>query len=150
MIEDAPAPPAVCCSRMMAEVGIDGDAVTLAAQGRRRDTQRRNALAPHRLRLAQDFMRMDLSAAVRLEEVAAMLGLSPAHFSRAFKACTGLSPHQWRLNERLEHARRALSQSRHTVGEVALLTGFSDQAHFTRVFRRVYGTTPAAWRRETR
>nr|WP_241018204.1 AraC family transcriptional regulator [Paraburkholderia sp. Tr-20389] len=95
-------------------------------------------------------MRTNLSTSVRLEEVASLLGLSPAHFSRAFKQCTGLSPYQWRLNERLEHALRMLAQPSHTISQVALATGFTDQAHFTRVFRRAYGTTPAAWKRDAR
>ncbi|MBN3756154.1 helix-turn-helix transcriptional regulator [Paraburkholderia sp. Tr-20389] len=110
----------------------------------------RTAIAPHRLQLAQDFMLTDLSTNVRLDDVASLIGLSPAHFSRAFKQCTGLSPHQWRLKERLEHACRMLIKSPHTIAQIAVSTGFSDQAHFTRVFRRLYGVTPAAWKREAR
>ncbi|MBN3751543.1 helix-turn-helix transcriptional regulator [Paraburkholderia sp. Tr-20389] len=122
----------------------------LCRLGKSEESQPRAALAPHRLRLAQEYMRTNLSTSVRLEEVASLLGLSPAHFSRAFKQCTGLSPYQWRLNERLEHALRMLAQPSHTISQVALATGFTDQAHFTRVFRRAYGTTPAAWKRDAR
>lgn len=110
----------------------------------------RTFIAPHRLQLAQDFMLTDLSAHVRLEDVASLIGLSPAHFSRAFKLSTGLSPHQWRLKERLKYARRMMATSPHTIAQIAASTGFSDQAHFTRVFRRLYGVTPAAWKREAR
>jgi transcriptional regulator GlxA family with amidase domain len=122
----------------------------LCRLGKSEEASPRKALAPQRLRLAQDYMRSDLSTNVRLEDVASLLGLSPAHFSRAFKQCTGLSPHQWRLSERLEQARRLLVESPHTIAQVAVSTGFSDQAHFTRVFRRIYGVTPAVWKREAR
>lgn len=107
----------------------------------------RQALSPRRLRLARDYMLADLSTPVRLEDVAGLLGISPAHFSRAFKRSTGLSPHQWRLHERLEHARRVMATTSQTVAETAIATGFVDQAHFTRVFKRIYGVTPAAWKK---
>lgn len=122
----------------------------LCSLGKAEELSQRKALAPQRLRLAQEYMRTDLSTNVRLEDVAALLGISPAHFSRAFKQCTGLSPHQWRLNERLEQARRLLVDSQHTIAQIAVSSGFSDQAHFTRVFKRCYGVTPAAWKREAR
>jgi AraC family transcriptional regulator len=87
---------------------------------------------------------------VRLGELSAIVGLSQSQFGRAFKASTGLSPHQWQLNARITKAQELLLSGALSLSEVALITGFAEQSHFTRVFKSVTGTSPAVWRREHR
>lgn len=84
---------------------------------------------------------------IRLEELASLIGLSQSHFSHAFKASTGIAPHQWQVNARLRRAKQLLLQGDQPLTEIAVETGFSDQAHFTRVFRKNFGTTPAHWQK---
>jgi AraC-like DNA-binding protein len=79
--------------------------------------------------------------------LAEQCGLSVNYFSRAFKECTGLPPHQWLIRRRIEVARALLSNPDISLAEVALICGFADQSHFTRVFSRVMGISPGAWRR---
>jgi AraC family transcriptional regulator len=92
----------------------------------------------------------DLSTPLSLQEMAAIAGLSPAHFSRAFKAAFGLSPVQELRRRRLERAAAELRRSRKPVSAVALDCGFADQSHLTRQFRQHFGVTPAAYRRSFR
>jgi transcriptional regulator GlxA family with amidase domain len=87
---------------------------------------------------------------VRLKELSAIVGLSQSQFGRAFKASTGLSPHQWQLNARITKAQELLLAGALPLSEVALVTGFAEQSHFNRVFKSVTGTSPAVWRREHR
>jgi AraC family transcriptional regulator len=54
----------------------------------------------------------DLSGATPLKEVAAACGLSVSHFSRAFNKSTGVAPHAWLLQARVDSANRALSYVR--------------------------------------
>ena len=105
-------------------------------------------LAPWQLRLATDYMAAQIGARVLLKDVARLTGLSQWHFSRAFRASTGLPPYQWHLQSRIRHTKRLLLDERRSIADIATETGFADQAHFTRVFRRLSGTTPALWRRE--
>ena len=47
-------------------------------------------------------------------------------------------------------AERLLTESGHSIAEIAFLTGFSEQSTFSRAFKRWAGRSPAAWRREAR
>lgn len=107
-------------------------------------------LAPWQLRRATEFMAAHHSTGVRLSDLAEITGLSQSYFGRAFKASTGLTPHRWLLNTRINRAQELLLNTDLPLVEIALETGFSEQSHFTRVFRSIVGFSPAAWRRERR
>ncbi|MDB6142461.1 MAG: araC 1 [Pseudomonas sp.] len=83
-----------------------------------------------------------------VSDLAHVCGLSRSYFSRAFKATTGLAPHEWMIRRRIEKARQLLLQTPEmTASEIALVCGFSDQSHFTHLFLKSQGLTPCAWRR---
>lgn len=128
-----------------------GEGLALALFARLFEVPRPHArpgqLAGHRVRQAMDFIEANSSRAVRLQELADLVGLSPAYFSSAFKAATGVAPHEWQSRVRVERVKRLLVSAEATLAEVAVATGFSDQAHMTRVFKRYAGTTPASWLR---
>ena len=107
--------------------------------------RKRSKLAGWQLRRATDFIEENCLRNIRLEEVAGLMGLSQSHFSHAFKASTGVAPHQWQVNARLRHAKQLILKGEQSLTEIAAETGFADQAHFTRVFRKNFGTTPAHW-----
>jgi AraC family transcriptional regulator len=123
------------------------DFLRLGQEGSDRAARR---LPPRQLRRVTEYVIEHLSEAVRLGELSAIVGLSQSQFGRAFKASTGLSPHQWQLNARITKAQELLLSGALSLSEVALITGFAEQSHFTRVFKSVTGTSPAAWRREHR
>ncbi|WP_117194304.1 helix-turn-helix domain-containing protein [Rhizobium terrae] len=109
--------------------------------------RKRGALASWQLKRATDFITENCMRNIRLQELADLTGLSQSHFSHSFKASTGMAPHEWQMNARLERARELLLSNNQPLTSVAAETGFSDQAHFTRVFRKHVGTTPARWRK---
>jgi len=104
-------------------------------------------LAPWQLKRVTEFINANLAETLQLSDLAALSGLSPSHFGRAFKGSTGLPPHRWHLNRRIEQARAMLADAGASLADVACATGFADQSHFTRVFSRTVGTSPGAWRR---
>lgn len=108
----------------------------------------RGALAPWQLARACDKLEADLGGKVPLQAIAAELGLSVSHFSRAFRAATGLPPHRWLLHHRVRTAKRLISERGLSLSEVAISAGFASQSHFTRVFSAVAGISPGAWRRD--
>ena len=105
-------------------------------------------LAPWQLRVAIEYMEDQVGRRVLLGEVARATRLSQSHFSRAFKASTGMPPYRWHLNSRITRAQQLLLDAELSIAQVAVATGFADQAHFTRVFYRITGATPAAWLRD--
>jgi AraC family transcriptional regulator len=79
--------------------------------------------------------------------MAALAGLSVSQFSRQFKTRTGLAPHQYLVQMRVDTACRMLHGATVPIAEVAVRCGFSHQEHLTRVIRAHLKTTPAAIRR---
>jgi len=82
--------------------------------------------------------------AVDMDNLAASLHISPRHFRRLFKQSTGLSPNQYRMNLRINHAKLLLEQAL-TVKEVAYRVGFDDAYHFSRLFKHKTGVSPSSW-----
>jgi len=99
-------------------------------------------------RRALELIDARLDARLTVDMLAREVGLSPAHFARAFKETVGRAPHQYLLWLRLERARRLLELCDADLSDIAQRTGFADQAHFTRLFKRAYGITPGALTRQ--
>jgi AraC family transcriptional regulator len=84
----------------------------------------RKGLAPWQLRRIVEFLDAHLPERVDLAHLAAQVGLSQAHFSRAFKASTGMAPYRWQLDARIRRAQALLIDSHASLNEVAEATGF--------------------------
>lgn len=105
--------------------------------------------APRPFAAVVDALHADLPRDWRLAELAALAGLSPFHFQRAFQAAHGVSAHQWRMALRLAEAKRRLARGEPPAA-VAAAVGLADQAHLTRRFAGMYGVTPARYQRQLR
>ncbi|WP_175776576.1 AraC family transcriptional regulator [Burkholderia anthina] len=86
----------------------------------------------------------DLTCAVTLDDVAQAAGLSSFHAARLFTRTTGMPPHAWRNQLRLQRALAPL-RAGVPVADVAAASGFVDQSHFTRHFKRMFGVPPGRW-----
>lgn len=95
-----------------------------------------SGLAPWQLLRAKQMFLADLSENQSVDRVAARCRLSVSHFARAFKASTGVPPHQWLIKARIEQARTLLAESTASLADVAGTCGFADQSHFSRIFAR--------------
>lgn len=103
-------------------------------------------LSAIQLRDAMSYLEANMPARVELATLAELAGLSQSHYSRAFKASTGLAPYRWQLQSRVERAKHLLLNTNRGLQDVAEATGFADAVHFGRTFRKLTGATPAAWR----
>ena len=121
-----------------AALTVSADGVTSARRPSMRD-ERRITMAVRRIE-AQADERLGLNALAR--EAA----MSPYHFLRTFRQVTGMTPHQYVLHTRLQHAAQRLRASADPVSMIALEAGFNDLATFNRRFRRLIGVTPSAFR----
>ncbi|WP_271411030.1 AraC family transcriptional regulator [Pseudomonas sp. Q1-7] len=94
---------------------------------------------------AKDLLRERLAEPPSLEALAAEVRLSPFHFARTFRRATGLPPHAWLKQQRLDQARALLKAGCAPAGVAAQL-GFADQSHLTRQFKQAYGVGPGEYR----
>jgi AraC family transcriptional regulator len=124
--------------------------ISFLRSGRDREERKPGTLAPWQLHRAKEFMEANLSTGVRLRDLAEITQLSQSQFGRAFKASTGLTPHQWQMQLRINRAQQYLLDGELSLAQIALLTGFSEQSHFTRVFQSIVGVSPGFWRRDRR
>jgi AraC family transcriptional regulator len=104
------------------------------------------ALSSSQMNVIKDYMQANLSRSLSLSDIASSCDLSPSYFARRVKTTTGVPPHQYLMQLRVEQAKRLLNGTMPIV-EVALECGFSHQEHLTSVFRRFTGATPAVYRR---
>jgi AraC-like DNA-binding protein len=102
-------------------------------------------LARHLLR-AKDLVDARYFEPLSVSDLAAAAGLSPAHFSRAFKRAFGESPHQYLLTRRLERAAALLRRSDRSIAEICFAVGAQSLGSFTTSFGRIYGCSPLAYR----
>lgn len=93
---------------------------------------------------ARQFLEAETGRVVRSAELEAVTGLPRYELARQFRAVVGTSPYRYSLMRRLDDARAQIARGRPLV-EVALETGFADQAHFTRMFTAAFGLTPARY-----
>jgi AraC-like DNA-binding protein len=108
----------------------------------------RGGLAPWQERRAKALIAANLSGSLPLATLAAECRLSVRHFTRAFRQSTGMPPHRWLQQRRVELARGLLRHTSGSIADIATACGFADQSHLTRVFARVVGVSPGAWRKD--
>jgi AraC family transcriptional regulator len=92
------------------------------------------------------FARSRLSEHLDLAEWADSVKLSTSEFARRFQQHTGVAPYTWFMDRRVDEAKRLMTESKMSLVEIALDSGFCSQSHFTEAFRRRVGTSPGRWR----
>jgi AraC family transcriptional regulator len=99
-------------------------------------------LPPRRLARVVEHIRNNLDTPLAVRELSRIAEMSQSHFSKLFKLSTGLAPHQFVLQQRINRSKELLRQ-----GDIALEVGFENQAHFTTVFGNLVGMTPRQFQR---
>ncbi len=96
---------------------------------------------PQAIALVCEHLRNNLSRSVTLDQLSELTGLSRCHLLRSFQRETGLPPHAFQNQLRVDRGKAQLAQGA-PLGQLAAELGFADQSHFTRVFKRYTGATP--------
>ncbi|WP_323006116.1 GlxA family transcriptional regulator [Pseudorhodobacter sp.] len=100
-------------------------------------------------RIAGAIARMEqrLDAPESMATLARNLGLSPRRLEMLFRETLNQSPAAYALGLRLAAARRLITDTHHSLAEVALRTGFSSQSTLSRAFQRQFGQSPSELRK---
>jgi AraC-like DNA-binding protein len=99
---------------------------------------------------AREQLRDCDESAPSVAEIARRARLSPFRFIRLFRSVFGTTPHQYRIDARLERARELLVTTDRPVTDVCFDIGFTSLGSFSGLFARRVGTSPSAYRRRTR
>jgi AraC family transcriptional regulator len=102
------------------------------------------SVAPRSVIQAMKYIHENYPSDVSLADIAGAAHLSPYHLTRVFKKATGISPHQYLVQVRVNSARSLLTAGAgdRSLAEIAAAVGFADQSHLTRHFKRMLGITP--------
>ncbi len=93
-------------------------------------------------------MRGNLGAHLSVAEIAALAGLSRAHFTRKFAGAVGMSPWRFAQTERMRRALGLLIANPDlTVKQISGMSGFEDPNYFAKVFRKQFSISPTEFRR---
>src|ERR1700735_4928799 len=95
------------------------------------------------------YIESHLAAALTLDEIAAIGGVSRFHMVRSFAAATGLSVMRYVRARRLSEAARALAGGAPDILKLALEADYGSHEAFTRAFRDHFGMTPETVRAST-
>lgn len=106
----------------------------------------RGGLGSRRAAMADSYIRDHLHEDISLVRLAAVVGLTPHHFLRAFRHTFGMPPHAYLLNRRLEKAKELLADGALSITAIALATGFGGSSHFATAFKKNVGMTPSGYR----
>jgi AraC family transcriptional regulator len=108
----------------------------------------KGGLAPWQKKRVEDLLRENLEGKLKLSALADECGLSVSHFARSFRRTFSTSAHHYLIFQRIKKAEELLTTTSMSLLEVALESGFSDQAAFSRTFKAVVGASPGKWQRE--
>lgn len=110
----------------------------------------RKAVTVRRLARARHTLCQSLDQKLALDDIAREAALSTEQFIRSFKAVFGATPHQVRIDARLDLAKRLLIADSLSVTEVCAAAGFASLGTFSHVFAHRFGSSPSSFRREAR
>lgn len=108
-----------------------------------------NEPSPRQRRLVRDadaWIGRNFTEQVSLGGIARLLGVTPAHLARSYRAVTGRSMHARLTALRMACAMNRLADAAPDLTGLALDLGYASHSHFTEAFRRKVGIPPSAFR----
>src|SRR5271168_2796065 len=108
----------------------------------------RGGLGPSRERKVRQYIQENLDQQLSLDDLAKVALISPNYFISLFQQSTGMTPHKYVLQQRVEYAKELLTYSKLSLIEIAHKCGLPDQSQFTTTFRRHMGVTPGRYKRQ--
>jgi AraC family transcriptional regulator len=131
-------------------LAMEGLALELMAEVARRPAAVTERMPPRWLRQARDLLHARFAGSPSLDEIAAAVGVHPAHLARVFRRQYGCTLGDYMRRLRVDFACHRMTAGDTPLIEIALAAGFADQSHFTKTFKSLVGMTPAKFQRQFR
>ncbi|MFE7357986.1 helix-turn-helix domain-containing protein [Streptomyces sp. NPDC057543] len=101
-----------------------------------------------RMLRARDAMDRGYAQPLDVPALARIAHVSPAHFTRTFRATFGETPHRYLQRRRVERAMFLLRETGRSVTDICFEVGFGSPGTFSRTFRDIVGRSPRTYRKE--
>ena len=105
-------------------------------------------LAKYKLDRVISFINGNLERNFKIEDLANVVEMSPYHFARMFKQSSGLTPHQYLVQQRINKAKELLRHTETTIADIGYLVGYKNASHFAKIFRQQMKVSPTAYRQD--
>ncbi|MDO6432659.1 AraC family transcriptional regulator [Flavitalea sp. BT771] len=136
--------------QLPSKIYIQSLAIDIAIHlGTQYETSGRSVYAPKgkfssvQLNQVLEYCHAFLSNDLGVDDMAALIHLSPFHFARLFKNTLGIAPRQYVLRLKVDRAKQLIKKNEHSLSSIAYDLGFADQAHFSNTFRKFTGISPS-------
>lgn len=100
--------------------------------------------------LAIEYIHSHIREEIAIDKLAQLEQMSATAFRVAFKQHTGSAPIDYVISQKISAACRLLSQTDHSISEVAAEVGYHDQYYFSRIFKKKTGISPLRYRKNAR
>lgn len=100
--------------------------------------------------LVQSWLQQNISQQASLDQLAALVDLSPRQLNRRFQAVVGQTPNQYTQQIRCVLASDLLKNTNLNIADVAAAVGYNDSSYFTKIFNRYAGQSPSDYRKKVR
>jgi AraC family transcriptional regulator len=105
-----------------------------------------DGLPKYKLKQALEYINAHLSENVSLATLSDEVQISQFHFCRLFKQSTGMTPHAYLIQQRVERAKQLLKHKENSIIDIALACGFANPSHFAKHFQKHTGISPKQYR----
>ena len=99
---------------------------------------------------AENYIEMNFSEDISMEEMAGKLHVHPSHLMRAFKKEKGITISHYRNLRRIKEAKELILFSNLSMTEIAIMVGFSNPQYFSKLFKEVEGVTPVEFKKNSK
>lgn len=124
------------------DVEYHAETLLCSALGDNTDPAAARWMTTNRFQTLREHIENELTSTITVRQLADLIGVSSSFLSRAFKAYTGRSPHDYVLDRKVQRARKLMSECGLPLAAIANMAGFVSQAHMSSTFRRKLGVTP--------
>lgn len=99
------------------------------------------------LRRLREYIDANLETGPSAHDLAEMFSITPSELTTGFRNSTGVTLHQYVMEQRIAKARQLLETSEDALSDIAFACGFSSQQHMTNVFSGRLGVPPGRYRK---
>ncbi len=114
-----------------------------------KDTQLSKSTCEQYTETVRSYIKSHYAQALNIEWLSALVGLSPKYLIRIFKKSTGCTLVEYITRVRMENAKKLLSETSRSIGEIAENIGYTDALYFSKVFTRFFGQSPSRYRKKS-